>query len=188
MQTLPKDISGYVLGAVYDAWRDISTNEDMSENTPQGLTLHSVHIIASPTTAYANQGRLEAIAGQWEITADGVLTKPKYNNRSTTPKKAFHSPQLNKDVVEYAIQNSIPIADIGMYYDLLYRNLSGTQEVEVSLVSDYEIENYCLIGFAVKAKSSIEDLLENEEKFKKVARKLVSRESRAHFVLTLEVV
>lgn len=187
MRTQYKDPMNNVLGAVYTVWRNSFNEEETCEDEPSRLVSKYFGIL-SPMTSSDCQERLREIAHQWENTAKGNITKFSNAEQSTVARIPIHLPNLEKSVVDFAVQKAIPIADIIRYHDLIYRAFSGTKEVGISLAFDFEINDYCKIRFALKVESSIEELLNNEDQFRITTRKSISRESRAHFVLTPQLV
>ena len=108
--------------------------------------------------------------------------------QSTIPNIPPYSPDLGKDIIEYATRNNIPVIDMVNYYCQIYITFSEVEEVKVSLVADQEIENYQKIRFHLKTKSSVDAVLEKEAEFNKIIRKTIPRGSRTHFVLTPQII
>ena len=108
--------------------------------------------------------------------------------QSMIPDIPPYLPDLEKDIIEYATRNNIPVMDMVNYYSQIYIIFSGVEEVKVSLVSDQEIENYQKIRFHLKTKSSVEAVLEKDAEFNKIIRKTIPRGSRTHFVLTPQII
>ena len=95
-------------------------------------------------------------------------------------------PDLDEEVLLYCTINNI-LQDISIYYNRLCKIFDNVNEITVSLISDREIENYCKIRFNLKTKSTVEGVLEKEAEFKRITRKLISKDSRSHFILTTQI-
>ena len=173
MQTLLKNPGQPMMGTIYGLWHDMLVLEN-----------------GSPTSTFHDEGRIRALALQWEDTARNFTIKEEgYSTFSSIEQETSPCiPNLEKAVVDFSVDNGVPIADIVQYYGIINKTFTQIAEVSVTLSSDYEIENYTKIRFSLKSKCSVDEMLECETEFKKTVRSLISRESRANFILTYQIV
>jgi hypothetical protein len=94
---------------------------------------------------------------------------------------------LDKEIVDFCTQKII-LSDVGIYYTLIFEVFQNVKDVKITLESDYEIENFKSIRFDVKITDEIENILEREDEFKRKIRKIISKDARMNFILTIQIV
>ena len=185
---LPSDMAN-IREVVYSLWRNMLSEENVSQVGYQKSSAKFV-VTISPTSSSYDENRIQGIAGHWENIVKNI-PKPPQSGQSTIsslePELSSYLPGLDEEVREYGLRNNI-LPDILNYYRQIYKTFDRIEEIQITLISDYEIENYHKIRFNLKIKSSIENLLRKEAEFKKTIRNLISRESRMNFVLTTQIV
>ena len=76
---------------------------------------------------------------------------------------------------------------IKTYLTLIYETFQNIEEVRMFLKPDPEIENYENLVFNVKMTDTVENILEQEDAFKKKLFKLIPDDARTNFVLTIQI-
>jgi len=106
--------------AIYLSWKNRFSEENVRESEPNGTSSQYFTVIVSPTSSFYNQGRIQEKARQWKDTAKGLIAETEGVNESTIPDIPSYSPDLEKDIIEYASRNKISIMDLLNYYRQKY--------------------------------------------------------------------
>lgn len=188
MHTQLKDTGNTTKWVVYGLLRNVCLEEDLSKIERKG-TSTQYFVAISPTSSFYDERRVQKIAGTWKNTIKNIPTLPQYGQStfpSLEPEVSLYLPDLDKEVLEYGLRNNI-LPDLENYYRQMYKTFERIEEIKITLISDYEMENYHKIRFNLKTKNSVENLLREEAEFKKSIRNLIPRDARTHFVLTTQI-
>lgn len=183
--------------AIYSVWEKNLTLEDISNTQPK-IELFQYYSAITPTSLSIDPGRISKTAEIWNVLNRNITTlisgtRIGGTGLSATQQCISAVPSslpfldLDKETIVFCNQRNI-LDDATIYYKLICKTFKNIKGIKINLQSDYEIDNLKMVRFDVKIHGEIDTILEEEDEFIGKICELISKESRAYFVLTTQIV
>ncbi len=185
MNTETTDWTNKTKGETYKIWNKNLIIADVHGTQDEISPIY--HTPASSTSKSIDEKRVQETANEWKKTSENKEFLINKNKLTSQPIESEYLPDLDKEIVGFCTSKNI-LSDVGIYYTLIFEIFQNVKDVKITLESDCEIESFKNIRFEVKIADEIENILEREDEFKRKIRKIISKDARMNFVLTIQIV
>ena len=178
--TEARDTIGITKDAICRVWEKNLTFANIP-NTLSEIKPSNYSISFAPTSVSIDQGKIHKTAERWNVLNRNITTLNSDTSLSTTQKYKQNIPPLvsllYKETFDFCNQRNI-LDDATNYYKLIYKTFKNIKGIEITLQSDYEIDNLKMVRFDVKIRDEIDNILRKEDKFYENIRKLIYKIQR----------